>query len=154
MLAHAPPLIRNSQALAEVLNAVMTGTSITQVRDNIYLVDVIARAGFEFVQEYPLVWRRQRVPTLSVQADVASGTTPEAAVQALAPQIANLSKDLPKGYLIDVGGTVEESALSQASIFDKVPLMLLLMVVFLMAQLHSFSLLALVLSVAPSLPRK
>ena len=169
----------SSQALAEVLNAVMTGTPITQVRDNIYLVDVIARAqdeqrislstlqglqlplpngrtvplsqvaSFDFVQEYPLVWRRQRVPTLTVQADVASGTTPEAAVQALAPEIATLSKDLPKGYRIDVGGTVEESAQSQASVFDKVPLMLLLMVVFLMAQLHSFSRLALVLSVVP-----
>ena len=60
-----------------------------------------------------------------------------------------MSKDLPKGYRIDVGGTVEESAQSQASVFDKVPLMLLLMVVFLMAQLHSFSRLALVLSVVP-----
>jgi len=169
----------SSRALAEVLNAVMTGTPITQVRDNIYLVDVIARAqdeqrislstlqglqlplpngrtvplsqvaSFDFVQEYPLVWRRQRVPTLTVQADVASDTTPEAAVQALAPEIATLSKDLPKGYRIDVGGTVEESAQSQASVFDKVPLMLLLMVVFLMAQLHSFSRLALVLSVVP-----
>jgi len=169
----------SSRALAEVLNAVMTGTPITQVLDNIYLVDVIARAqdeqrislstlqglqlplpngrtvplsqvaSFDFVQEYPLVWRRQRVPTLTVQADVASGTTPEAAVQALAPEIATLSKDLPKGYRIDVGGTVEESAQSQASVFDKVPLMLLLMVVFLMAQLHSFSRLALVLSVVP-----
>jgi len=169
----------SSRVLAEVLNAVMTGTPITQVRDNIYLVDVIARAqdeqrislstlqglqlplpngrtvplsqvaSFDFVQEYPLVWRRQRVPTLTVQADVASGTTPEAAVQALAPEIATLSKDLPKGYRIDVGGTVEESAQSQASVFDKVPLMLLLMVVFLMAQLHSFSRLALVLSVVP-----
>ena len=169
----------SSRALADVLNAVMTGTPITQVRDNIYLVDVVARAQdeqrislstlqglqlplpngrtvplsqvatFDFVQEYPLVWRRQRVPTLTVQADVASGTTPEAAVQALAPEIAKLGKDLPKGYRIDVGGTVEESAQSQASVFEKVPLMLLLMLVFLMAQLHSFSRLALVLSVVP-----
>ena len=74
-----------------------------------------------------------------MQADVASGTTPEAAVQALAPEIAKLGKDLPKGFPIDVGGTVEESAQSQASVFEKVPLMLLLMLVFLMAQLHSFS---------------
>src|SRR5262249_41967452 len=168
-----------SQALAEVLNAVMSGTPITQVRDNIYLVDVITRAqdeqrislstlrglqlplsngrtvplsqvaSFDFVQEYPLIWRRQRVPTLTVQADVAPGSSPEAAVRALAPAVAELTKDLPKGYRIDVGGTVEESAQSQASVFDKVPLMLLLMVVFLMAQLHSFSRLFLVLSVVP-----
>jgi multidrug efflux pump len=169
----------SSQALAEVLNAVMSGTPITQVRDNIYLVDVITRAqdeqrislstlrglqlplpngrtvplsqvaSFDFVQEYPLIWRRQRVPTLTVQADVAPGSSPEAAVRSLDSAIAQLSKDLPKGYRIDVGGTVEESAQSQASVFDKVPLMLLLMVVFLMAQLHSFSRLFLVLSVVP-----
>ena len=169
----------SSQRLAEVLNGVMTGTPITQVRDDIYLVDVIARAQdeqrislstlralqlplpngrtvplsqvatFDFAQEYPLIWRRQRVPTLTVQADVAAGSTPEGSVRELAPAVAKLSQDLPKGYRIDVGGTVEESAQSQASVFDKVPLMLFLMVVFLMAQLHSFSRLFLVLSVVP-----
>ena len=169
----------SSQALAEVLNTVMTGTPITQVRDNIYLINVITRAQdeqrvslstlralqlplpngrtvplsqvatFDFEQEFPLIWRRQRVPTLTVQADVASGATPEAAVRSLAPAVEKLNASLPKGYRIDVGGTVEESAQSQASVFAKVPLMLFLMLLFLMAQLHSFSRLALVLSVVP-----
>jgi len=169
----------SSQTLAEVLNTVMTGTPITQVRDDIYLVNVVTRAEdeervslstlrslqlplpngrtvplsqvatFGFEQEYPLVWRRDRVPTLTVQADVASGATPEAAVQSLAPAVDKLNAELPKGYRIDVGGTVEESAQSQASVFAKVPLMLFLMLLFLMAQLHSFSRLALVLSVVP-----
>ena len=100
-------------------------------------------------QEYPLIWRRQRVPTLTVQADVASGSTPEAAVKSLAPAIMKLNDTLPIGYHIKVGGTVEESAQSQASVFAKVPLMLFLMLLFLMAQLHSFSRLALVLSIVP-----
>jgi multidrug efflux pump len=169
----------SSQTLAATLNGVMTGTPITQVRDDIYLVDVIARAqdeqrislstlralqlplpngrtvplsqvaSFDFEQEYPLIWRRQRVPTLTVQADVASGSTPESAVRALAPAIAKLSENLPKGYRVDVGGTVEESAQSQASVFAMVPVMLLLMLIFLMAQLHSFSRLFLVMSVVP-----
>ena len=56
---------------------------------------------------------------------------------------------LPKDYHLAVGGTVEESANSQASVFAKVPLMLLLMLFFLMAQLHSFSRLFLVVSVIP-----
>ena len=169
----------SSRALAEVLNTVMSGTPITQVRDGIYLINVIARAQdeqrislstlrslqlplqngrtvplsqvatFDFEQEYPLIWRRQRVPTLTVQADVGSGASPENAVRSLAPTIAKLTKSLPKGYRIEVGGTVEESAQSQASVFAKVPLMLFLMVTFLMAQLHSFSRLFLVLSVVP-----
>jgi multidrug efflux pump len=169
----------SSQVISQTLNTLMTGSPITQVRDDIYLVNVIARAQdeqrsslstlralqlplpngrtvplsqlatFDFKQEYPLIWRRQRVPTLTVQAEVAPGSSPASAVQALAPAIEKLSKSLPKGYHIEVGGTVEESAKSQASVFAMVPLMLLLMVFFLMAQLHSFSRLFLVVSVIP-----
>lgn len=168
-----------SQALAEVLNTVMTGKPVTQVRDNIYLINVITRAQdeqrvslstlralqlplpngqtvplsqvatFDFEQEFPLVWRRQRVPTLTVQADVASATTPEAAVRSLAPVVDKFNAGLPRGYRVEVGGTVEESAASQASVFAKVPLMLFLMLLLLMAQLHSFSRLALVLGIVP-----
>jgi multidrug efflux pump subunit AcrB len=161
------------------MNAVMTGAPITQVRDNIYLVDVVARAQdeqrvsldtmqslqvplpsgrtvplsqiarFEFSQEYPLVWRRDRIPTLTVQADVRPGSTPEGAVASLTPVVKKLQAVLPVDYRIAVGGTVEESASSQASVFAMVPLMLLLMLLFLMAQLHSFTRLAMVLSVVP-----
>lgn len=169
----------SSQALAEVLNTVTAGTPLTQVRDDIYLINVITRAEdeqrvslstlrslqlplpngrtvplsqvatFDYEQEFPLIWRRQRVPTLTVQADITSGGTPEAAVRALAPAVEKLNAGLPKGYRIEVGGTVEESAQSQASVFARVPLMLFLMLLFLMAQLHSFSRLALVLSIVP-----
>ena len=95
----------SSQALASVLNSVVTGSTVTQLRDGIYLVDVVARATdeqrvslatlrnvqvplpngrtvplsqlatFDFDQEFPLIWRRNRVPTLTVQADVAPGRT-------------------------------------------------------------------------------
>jgi multidrug efflux pump subunit AcrB len=84
-----------------------------------------------------------------VQADVQAGATPEAAIQSLAAPVQKLNESLPPGYHIDVGGTVEESAKSQASVFAKVPLMLFLMILFLMAQLHSFSRLVLVVSVVP-----
>ena len=56
---------------------------------------------------------------------------------------------LPKSYHIAVGGTVEESAQSQASVVAVVPLMLFLMITFLMIQLQSFSRLFLVLIVVP-----
>jgi multidrug efflux pump subunit AcrB len=169
----------SSEALAAHLNTVMTGSPITQIRDNIYLVDVIARAQdeqrvslstlralqlplpngrtvplsqiatFDFDQEYPLIWRRDRVPTLTVQADIAEGATPEGAVATLAPEIEKLRANLPKGFSIETGGTVEESAKSQNSVFAMIPAMLFLMLLFLMAQLHSFSRLALVLCVVP-----
>jgi len=169
----------SSRAIAEVMNTMMEGTPVTQVRDDIYLVPVITRsldeqrsslttlralqlpladgrtvplsqvATFDFKQEYPLIWRRQRVPTLTVLADVPREVAPDEAVAALAPAIERLRQSLPNAYHIAVGGTVEESANSQASVFAKVPLMLLLMLFFLMAQLHSFSRLFLVMSVVP-----
>ena len=100
-------------------------------------------ASFDFDQEFPLIWRRDRVPTLTVQADVAPGNLPEAVVAHLAPQVEELNASLPAPYRIEVGGTVEESANSQASVIAVVPLMLLLMITFLMIQLQSFSMLAL-----------
>jgi multidrug efflux pump subunit AcrB len=169
----------SSQTLAGVLNTVVTGATVTQLRDGIYLVDVVARATdeqrvslstlrtvqvplpngrtvplsqfatFDFGQEFPLIWRRNRVPTLTVQADVAPGRLPESVVDALAPAVAKLSASLPPSYHISVGGTVEESEQSQASVVAVVPLMLFLMITFLMIQLQSFGRLFLVLSVVP-----
>ena len=106
-------------------------------------------ATLDFEQEYPLIWRRDGVPTLTVQADVAQGASPEAVIAALAPAVAKLEASLPKAYHIAVGGTVEESAQSQASVYAVVPLMLFIMITFLMIQLQSFSRLFLVLSVVP-----
>jgi len=89
------------------------------------------------------------VPTLTVQADVARGALPEAIVAHLEDKVAALNAELPSGYHIAVGGTVEESQHSQASVIAVVPLMLLLMITFLMIQLQSFNRLFLVLSVVP-----
>jgi multidrug efflux pump subunit AcrB len=169
----------SSQSLASVLNTVLSGTSVTEVRDDIYLVDVIARATdeqrvslatlrtlqvplpsgrtvplsqfatFGYEQEHPLVWRRDRVPTLTVQADIVGGTLPETVVTQLAPDVEALNRGLPPSYGIAAGGTVEESAQSQASVIAVVPAMLLIMITVLMVQLRSFQRLFLVLSVAP-----
>lgn len=169
----------STATLAGVLNSVVTGQAVTQVRDDIYLINVVARASdeervslanlrsiqvplpsgrtvplsqvasFRFDQEYPLVWRRDRVPTITVQADVAPGVLPEAVTDTLAPAIAKLAATLPSNYRIEVGGTVEESVKSQASVIAVVPLMLFLMITFLMIQLQSFNRLFMVLSVVP-----
>ena len=169
----------SSQALGTVLNTVLTGTSVTQVRDDIYLVDVVVRATdeqrvslstlrslqvpvpggrtvplsqfatFEYEQVQPLVWRRDRVPTLTVLADIVPGTLPETVVTAVSPSVETLTKTLPESYNIVVGGTVEESKKSQASVVAVVPTMLLIMFTILMVQLQSFHRLFLVLSVAP-----
>ncbi|MGI6246319.1 MAG: efflux RND transporter permease subunit [Pseudochelatococcus sp.] len=165
--------------LAGVLNTVFSGAPVTQVRDDIYLISVVARADdeervslerlpnlqvplpggrtvplsqiatFEFDQDYPGIWRRDRVPTLTVQADVGQGVLPETVVDELTPKIEELRGKLPQGYRIDVGGTVEESAASLASVIAVVPVMLLLMFTVLMFELKSFQRLIVVISVAP-----
>jgi multidrug efflux pump len=169
----------STQAVSTALNANISGTGITQVRDDIYLVDVVARelggqslsvetlrslpvslpngrtiplsqfAVFEYGQDYPLVWRRDRVPTLTVQADVAPGMLPETVVADLADPIAALNATLPADYRIELGGAVEESAESQASVFAVVPVMILLMLTLLIFQLKSFARLFMVLSLVP-----
>ncbi|MCK0196519.1 efflux RND transporter permease subunit [Ancylobacter sp. 6x-1] len=169
----------SSEAIGTVLNTMVTGVPVTQVRDGIYLVDVMLRATgeervsletlrsvqvpvaggrtvplsqfatFDYEQSYPLVWRRDRVPSLTVQADVAPGVLPDEVVSTLQPKIDALAATLPPGYRIEVGGTVEESAKSLASVVAVVPLMLFIMLTVLMFQLRGFTLLSLVISVAP-----
>ena len=169
----------SSQAVAAALNTTISGTTITQVRDDIYLINVLVReaegqnlsietlrtlpvgmpggrtvpltqfATIEPGQSYPLIWRRDRMPTLTVQADVAPGILPDTVVADLEPAITELNATLPAGYRIEVGGTVEESADSQASVFAVVPLMILIMLTLLIFQLKSFSLLLIVLSLVP-----
>ena len=169
----------SSEDIAGALTGVVTGAPVTQVRDDIYLVPVITRAvdeqrlslstlrnleiqlpnrravplsavaTFDFGQEYPFILRRDGVPTLTVRADVAPGKLPESVVSALAPSVEKLRETLPASYNVDVGGTVEESANSKASVVAVIPVMLFIMITLLMAQLQSFNLLFLVLSVVP-----
>jgi len=169
----------SSDSIAGVLNTVMSGLAITQVRDGIYLVDVVMRATdaqrvslttlrnlqfplpngrtvplgqfatLDFDQEFPLIWRRDRIPTLTIQADVMPGVSPEGVVASLAPAITKFGASLPAAYHVAVGGTVEESAQSQASVYAVLPLTLFITITFLMMQLQKFSRLVMVLSVVP-----
>jgi multidrug efflux pump subunit AcrB len=169
----------SSRDLAQALNTVVSGVTATELRSGIHLVDVVVRASaeqrmslstvrtlqvplpdgktvplgqiasVEYDQEYPIVWRRDRRPTVTVQADVLPGVQAATVAQAAAPRIEALNASLPYGYRIDVGGTVEESRKAQASVAAVVPSMLILMLTVLMVQLQSFSRLFLVLSVAP-----
>ena len=162
-----------------MLNAKVTGSTVTQVRDDIYLVNVVARAveeerasfgslaslqvptpsgrmvplsQFATVveeQEFPLVWRRNRLPTLTVRADVDHSVLPDTVVGALAPKIAELNARLPSQYKIETGGMYEESAISSASVFAVVPLMIVLMLTTMMVMLGSFRRLAMVVAVLP-----
>jgi multidrug efflux pump subunit AcrB len=169
----------SSQSLAESLNTVSSGVKITQIHDGNYLIDVVARSGpdgrlslstlntqqigvpggrtvplnqiatTDFGQELPVLWRRDRLPSLTVQADVMPGVQPDTIYRALRSKFSDLNTRLPAGYQVVVGGTVEENAKAQKSVFLVVPVMLLLILTILMIQLHSFQRLVLVISVVP-----
>ncbi len=169
----------SSQALSQTINAVLSGTTVTQLRDDIYLIDVVARAipderakletlrslminlpggrsvpleqvaKLSYGIEPPLVWRRHRLPTVTVQADTAPGLEAATVVKALSSDLAAFKSKLPAGYDVVAGGTVEESAKAEASIFAVFPLMILIMITILMVQLQSFQRLFLVLATAP-----
>ena len=169
----------SSADVATAIQAVVSGVPATQVRDGIYLVDVVIRAQesermsletirgleiplpngktvhigelakVEYSQDTPLMWRRDRLPTLTVQADVVQGVMPAMAVKHLQDKMSALRKHLPAGYSIADGGIIEESKKSEESVFVVFPIMALLMVTVLMVQMQNFRHLVLVLSVAP-----
>jgi multidrug efflux pump subunit AcrB len=169
----------NSEQLSSAINAILSGTTITQLRDQTYLIDIVARARSEerstlqslrdltvstasgsrvpldqvatisYEMEEPLIWRRKRLPTLTVQADVAPGLEAATITERLEKPIEEFKSALPAGYSVALGGTAEDSEKSLASIAAIVPLMLALMTIFLMVQLKSFQRLALALLTAP-----
>ncbi|CAN7406421.1 efflux RND transporter permease subunit [Pararhizobium sp. LjRoot255] len=168
-----------SQDISSALNGIVGGMTVTQVRDDIYLINVVARAkaserqsietlrdlqlpgasgnsvplaavaNFRYEMEQPVVWRRSRMPTLIVKAGINGPTQPATVVAQLEKDVAAFAEKLPPGYKVAVGGSVEESGKSQAPIAAVVPLMLFIMATILMIQLQSFSRLFLVFAVAP-----
>jgi multidrug efflux pump subunit AcrB len=168
-----------SESLARAVRTVVSGYTVTQVRDATYLIDVVGRsetgerkdmstvrelqvildngkaiplaqvATIDYTEESPLIWRRKRLPTITVQSDTTPGVQAATIVKRLEPAIEAERAKLPPGYSIEVGGTVEDSAKGQASIVAVVPVMLLAILTILMLQLQSFARLALVISVAP-----
>ncbi len=169
----------SSQDIAMALNTVVQGNAITQVRDDIYLVDVVGRASekerrsidtlldlqlqgsggqsvplssvatFRYELEQPTIWRRDRIPTITLKAGIRDATQPATVVKDLAEKVAAFEKALPPGYSLKIGGAVEESAKSQGPIAQVAPAMFLIMATLLMIQLQSFHRLFLVFSVAP-----
>jgi multidrug efflux pump subunit AcrB len=167
----------SSQDVSSMLNSVVGGSVITQVRDSIYLVDVIGRArdverssietypnlqvpgrnnqsiplpafaSIGYGLEQPLVWRRARLPTITVKATLVDDVTPATVVSQLEPKVDDFIRALLPNYSVTVGGSVEESGKSERPIAAVVPLMLFLMATIMMLQ--SFQKLFLVVSVAP-----
>ena len=116
-----------------------SGTSVT--------LSQVAR--LEYVFEDGIIWHRNRLPTVTVRADIGDGSQALDVVQQILPTLEGIRAELPSGYLLETGGTVEDSARGQNSIKAGMPLFLIVVATLLMLQLRSFSRAAMVLVTAP-----
>ncbi|ENU83735.1 hypothetical protein F974_01086 [Acinetobacter sp. CIP 102159] len=169
----------SSVDLANFLNASVTGAVMNQYREKRELIEIRLRgdkservevaslanlavpttkgttvplaqiAKIESRFEEGLIWHRNRLPTITVRADIRTHLQPATVVQQLAEKMQTLRADLPNGYLLEVGGTVEESAKGQNSVNAGMPLFLAVVMTLLMIQLRSMSRATIVLLTAP-----
>ncbi len=169
----------SSLDLANFINASITGSAIEQYREKRELIEIRLRgdqaervevaslaslavptnngttvplaqiAKIEYKFEDGLIWHRNRLPTITVRADIRTNLQPATVVGELAESMDKLRAELPSGYLIEVGGTVEESARGQNSVNAGMPLFLAVVMTLLMIQLKSLSRATIVLLTAP-----
>lgn len=169
----------SSLDLANFINASITGSAIEQYREKRELIEIRLRgdqaervevaslaslavptnngttvplaqiAKIEYKFEDGLIWHRNRLPTITVRADIRTQLQPATVVGELAESMDKLRAELPSGYLIEVGGTVEESARGQNSVNAGMPLFLAVVMTLLMIQLKSLSRSTIVLLTAP-----
>ncbi|TDM60944.1 multidrug transporter AcrB [Acinetobacter sp. KU 011TH] len=169
----------SSLDLANFINASITGSAIEQYREKRELIEIRLRgdqaervevaslaslavptnngttvplaqiAKIEYKFEDGLIWHRNRLPTITVRADIRTNLQPATVVGELAESMDKLRAELPSGYLIEVGGTVEESARGQDSVNAGMPLFLAVVMTLLMIQLKSLSRSTIVLLTAP-----
>jgi multidrug efflux pump len=168
-----------SNDIASALATTYSGTPITTFRDRNRLVDVVLRGGGAWRQDPgilsglslssvdgkkvpllqvatpvwtlddPIIWRRQRLPVITVQADMAPGIRAETVSASLAAVVTQFRQALPLGYQVEEGGVVVESAKGNDSVYAVLPAALMTMLLLLMIQLQSFSRMLLALLMAP-----
>ncbi|MFL6602759.1 MAG: efflux RND transporter permease subunit [Steroidobacteraceae bacterium] len=169
----------SSQDIANYLDMSLSGYSVTKFRERDKLISVDLRAPepdridpaqlerlaipsqngtavplaalgrFVYGLEYGVIWERDRQPTITVQADVQHAAQGIDVTNRVDAALASLRKQLPVGYRVEIGGSVEENAKAQGSINAQMPLLLVAVLVLLMVQLQSFSRVLMVVLTAP-----
>jgi multidrug efflux pump subunit AcrB len=167
------------QDISNSLQMLISGATVTTVRDGSEKIDVVARATkseradlghigdlsvttrtgasvpvsqiakIVYEHEDAILWRRSRDMTITVRADVADGVQPPDVSSRIYPRLAELREKLPPGYRIEMGGAVEESAKANTALAAVFPVMIFVMLLIVMVQLQNFTRLALVMLSAP-----
>ncbi|MHC8310801.1 efflux RND transporter permease subunit [Pseudomonas sp. GT1P32] len=165
--------------LSKFLQSSLTGSSVSQYREDNELIEILLRgtlhertelsllpslavptdngrsvalsqiATLEYGFEEGIIWHRNRLPNVTVRADIYGKEQPATLVQQIMPTLDPIRAELPDGYLLEVGGTVEDSARGQNSVKAGVPLFIVVVLTLLMLQLRSFSRTVMVFLTAP-----
>jgi multidrug efflux pump len=167
------------QDVAQTLQTLLLGYTVTQYREGIEHIDVVARAvaserlelnrlpaltitsrngvavplsqvaQLHYEYEEPILWRRNRDMVLTVRGDIVDRVQAPDVSKAVEPKLQSIKDALPYGYRIETGGSIEESVKANSALLAVFPVMAIAMLAILMIQLQSFSRLALVFATAP-----
>ena len=165
--------------LASFLQSSLTGTTASQYREDNELIEILLRgtlrerselgnlgslalptdngqsvalsqvATLEYGFEEGIIWHRNRLPTVTVRADIYDKAQPATLVKQILPSLQGIRAKLPDGYLLEVGGTVEDAERGQKSVNAGMPLFIVVVLSLLMIQLRSFSRTLMVFLTAP-----
>jgi multidrug efflux pump subunit AcrB len=168
-----------SADVGQQLQFLLSGVTISQVREDIRTVDVVARSAgparldparlgdftltaatgqrvplsqvgkLQLRMEDPILLRRDRVPTMTVRGDIANGLQPPDVSNAMFKKLQPLIDTLPPGYHVAMGGSIEEAGKANKALAPIFPIMFLLMMIVIILQVRRFSDMAIVLLTGP-----
>jgi multidrug efflux pump len=169
----------SSVDIANLLNAAMSELTITEFREGNERIDLVARgaeversklshlphlmintqngtsvplsqlATISSEFEEGVIWRRNRVPSITVRANLRGSMQAPIVSAQIEEKLGEIKANLPLGITVETGGAVEESSKGGASVAKGFPLFLVAVLTLLILQLRSFSLTFLVLLTAP-----
>ncbi|MFP4154096.1 MAG: efflux RND transporter permease subunit [Halothiobacillaceae bacterium] len=167
------------RAVSEQTGLMLSGTPVTELRTGVRTVPLVLRgaaedrmnlealgnlairnargqaipleqvADLDVSYEDPVLKRRNREPFINVNAEIRANAQPPDVTMAVWPELADIRDELPPGYRIEIGGSVEESGKAQASIRKMMPVMVVLMITVIMLAMRSFAGTVMVLLTGP-----
>ncbi|CAH1657010.1 efflux RND transporter permease subunit [Chelatococcus asaccharovorans] len=164
---------------AQQMQLLLTGIPVTQVREDIRNVPVVARsagdnrldparlADFSLMTrdgrqvpldqigrseirfEEPILKRRDRTPIITIRCDINEATQPPEVSQQVMQALQPLIASLPVGYRIEMAGNIEESLKANAALVKIFPVMIAAMLIVIIIQVRSLSTMTMVMLTAP-----
>ncbi|MGE6915446.1 efflux RND transporter permease subunit [Achromobacter kerstersii] len=168
-----------SSAVAQQLQFLLSGVTVTAVREDIRSVQVVARAAgdirldpakiadftlagangqrvplsqvgvVDVRMEEPIMRRRDRTPTITVRGDIADGLQPPDVSAAITQQLQPIIDKLPGGYRIEQAGSIEESGKATKAMLPLFPIMLAITLIIIIFQVRSMSAMVMVFLTSP-----